>query len=127
MIELTAHQIVDGWIAHDRSGFPAALSDVGRGQWECMWQGGDVERYETLSPKQACGWSGGIVAYRILKLAAQAPTDPNAAMLAADERPAYDVPAMAGNGCIFGAPRVEHCNLLVVAPISATGFSVWGA
>lgn len=52
---------------------------------------------------------------------------PNAAMLAADDRPAYDVKAMAGNGCIFPPPRVERCNLLVIAPISATGFSVWGA
>lgn len=58
---------------------------------------------------------------------AQIDKDANAGMIARDERKPFDVDAMAGNGCIFGMPRVECCNLLVVAEIPRNGFSVWGA
>lgn len=58
------------------------------------------------------------------------PPDANAAMIARDgaaQTFEQRVDAMVGTGCIFGTPRVERCNLLTIADIPATGFSVWGA
>jgi hypothetical protein len=60
----------------------------------------------------------------------EAAANPNTDMIRRDGEPqTFEqlVAQLVGNGCIFGAPRVERCNLLTVADIPRNGFSVWGA
>lgn len=134
---LTAQQIAEGWIAHDGGPCPVPQDTV----VEALLRSGGAfnDRAGVLGSGSVDNWRqsnhadwGGldVMAYRVVGRSVAAPKpqpalDPNAAMLARDER-TYDVDAMAGSGCIFPPACPERCNLLVVADIPRTGFSLWG-
>lgn len=146
MIELTAQQVAEGWIKHDGKGFPAAA--LAFEYIESLEACGDIENAQPIGVEQGVtrlwDWFGTRDAPRAYcriawrpssaAKAASAPEatapDPNAAMIDRDGAALTfedRVTALAGNGCIFGAPRLERCNLLTVAPITASGSSLWGA
>ena len=87
MIELTAEQIADGWVAipEDCMEMPLELAGVEGGHFSTLWEDGDTFTPANLAPREMVGWDRGtprplctkIAAYRVLKPVAQV-TEPAA-------------------------------------------------
>lgn len=54
----------DGWIAHTAG--PCPIPFAKGGEYEIRWDNGAVDRYHHLDATEACGWDGGIVAFRLI-------------------------------------------------------------